>query len=80
MSTSLLPSERIPPTTSDTVDNTSQAYISGEYVLASVLMAFGMSIGVYGAFVMDCIFTMCDYLGIHCLTVKRTALDRAKKN
>jgi len=34
-------------------------------------MAFGLSLGVYGGFVMDCIFTMCDYLDINCLTVKK---------
>ena len=49
----------------------SEPYISGEYVLGSVLMAFGLSLGVYGGFVMDCIFTMCDYLDINCLTVKK---------
>jgi hypothetical protein len=49
----------------------SEAYISGEYVLGSVLMAFGISLGVYGAFVMDCVYTMCDYLDINCLTVKK---------
>ena len=38
-------------------------------------MAFGLSLGVYGGFVMDCIFTMCDYLDINCLTVKKP-LDR----
>ncbi len=39
-------------------------------------MAFGLSLGVYGGFVMDCIFTMCDYLDINCLTVKKKSLDR----
>jgi ethanolaminephosphotransferase len=48
-----------------------EPYISGEYVLGSVLMAFGLSLGVYGGFVVDCIFTMCDYLDINCLTVKK---------
>ena len=58
----------------------SEPYIFGEYVLGSVLMAFGLSLGVYGGFVMDCIFTMCDYLDINCLTVKRRALDREIDN
>ena len=53
-----------------------EPYISGEYVLGSVLMAFGLSVGVYGGFVMDCIFTMCDYLDINCLTVKRRPAQR----
>jgi hypothetical protein len=48
-----------------------EPYISGEYVLGSILMAFGLSVGVYGGFVMDCVFTMCDYLDINCLTVKK---------
>lgn len=39
--------------------------------MGSILMAFGLSVGVYGGFVMDCIFTMCDYLDINCLTVKK---------
>jgi ethanolaminephosphotransferase len=57
--------------------NDREPYISGEYVLASVLMAFGLSLGVYGGFVMDCIYTMCDYLDINCLTVKKKTLDHA---
>lgn len=48
-----------------------EPYVSGEYVLGSILMAFGLSVGVYGGFVMDCVFTMCDYLDINCLTVKK---------
>jgi hypothetical protein len=40
-------------------------------------MAFGLSVGVYGGFVMDCVFTMCDYLGINCLTVKRSDIKNA---
>ena len=44
-------------------------------------MAFGLSLGVYGGFVMDCIYTMCDYLDINCLTVKKKkALDRAMQD
>lgn len=57
--------------------NFREPYISGEYVLGSILMAFGLSVGVYGGFVMDCIFTMCDYLDINCLTVKRTPAQKA---
>lgn len=56
------------------VDNASEPYISGEYVLGSVLAAFGLSLGVYWGFVVDCIYTMCDYLDINCLTVKRKKL------
>jgi hypothetical protein len=52
-------------------DDGSEAYIYGEYVLGSVLMALGLSLGVYGGFVMDCVFTICDYLDINCLTVKK---------
>jgi hypothetical protein len=59
--------------------NSSEPYISGEYVLGSVLMAFGLSLGVYGGFVMDCIFTMCDYLDINCLTVKKKRVEKAVK-
>jgi len=57
-----------------------EPYISGEYVLGSVLMAFGLSLGVYGGFVMDCIFTMCDYLDINCLTVKKKKQVTSKQD
>ena len=43
-------------------------------------MAFGLSLGVYGGFVMDCIYTMCDYLDINCLTVKKKALNNGVPN
>ena len=43
-------------------------------------MAFGLSLGVYGGFVMDCIFTMCDYLDINCLTVKKKKKTTAKQD
>ena len=39
-------------------------------------MAFGLSLGVYGGFVVDCIFTMCDYLDINCLTVKKKRAEQ----
>ena len=55
----------------------SEPYISGEYVLGSVLMALGLSLGVYGGFVMDCIYTICDYLDINCLTIKKKTSHRA---
>jgi hypothetical protein len=42
-------------------------------------MAFGLSVGVYGGFVMDCVFTMCDYLDINCLTVKKTPAEKTIK-
>jgi hypothetical protein len=56
-----------------------EPYISGEYVLGSILMAFGLSVGVYGGFVMDCVFTMCDFLDINCLTVKKKPDQTAVK-
>jgi len=56
-----------------------EPYISGEYVLGTVLMAFGLSLGVYGGFVIDCIFTMCDYLDMNCLTVKKKDKDGGRK-
>jgi ethanolaminephosphotransferase len=42
-------------------------------------MAFGLSLGVYGGFVIDCIFTMCDYLDMNCLTVKKKDKDGNRK-
>lgn len=40
-------------------------------------MALGLSLGVYGGFVMDCIYTICDYLDINCLTIKKKTSHRA---
>ena len=42
----------------------------GEYQVYYVYMLLGLAVGVYGSFVVEVIFTICDYLGIWCLTIK----------
>jgi len=40
------------------------------YQVAFVFCCLGLAIGVYGSFVVDVIFAICDYLDIWCLTIK----------
>ena len=40
------------------------------YQVAFAFLCLGLAIGVYGSFVMDVIFAICDYLDIWCLTIK----------
>ncbi|XP_014561196.1 hypothetical protein COCVIDRAFT_87405 [Bipolaris victoriae FI3] len=40
------------------------------YQVAFVFMCLGLSIGVHGSFIVDVIWTICDYLDIWCLTIK----------
>lgn len=40
------------------------------YQVAFVFMCLGLAIGVHGSFVIDVIWTICDYLDIWCLTIK----------
>jgi len=40
------------------------------YQVAFVFCCLGLAIGVYGSFVIDVIFAICDYLDIWCLTIK----------
>ena len=42
----------------------------GPYTAAYVLACLGLSIGVYGSFVVDVITSICDYLDIWCLSIK----------
>ncbi|PWW72921.1 Choline/ethanolaminephosphotransferase [Tuber magnatum] len=42
----------------------------GPYTIAYVLACLGLSIGVYGSFVVDVITNICDYLDIWCLSIK----------
>lgn len=48
------------------------------YVVAYVFLCLGMSIGVYGSFVVDVILTICDYLDIWCLTIKHPKGEEQK--
>ncbi|KAI9833300.1 MAG: hypothetical protein M1819_003695 [Sarea resinae] len=43
---------------------------AGGYQVAFVFLALGLAFGVYGSFVVDVIFAICDYLDIWCLTIK----------
>ena len=40
------------------------------YQVAFVFSCLGLAVGVYGSFVVDVIFAICDYLDIWCLTIK----------
>ena len=42
----------------------------GVYQVAFVFCSLGLSLGVYGSFVVDVIVAICDYLDIWCLTIK----------
>jgi ethanolaminephosphotransferase len=42
----------------------------GAYTVSYVLACLGLSIGVYGSFVVDVITNICDYMDIWCLTIK----------
>lgn len=54
---------------------------SSTYQIAFMFACLGLSIGVYGSFVYDCITTICDYLDIWCLTIKhpKNQQEEAKK-
>jgi ethanolaminephosphotransferase len=40
------------------------------YQISYMFMCLGLALGVYGSFVIDVIYTICDYLDIWCLTIK----------
>jgi ethanolaminephosphotransferase len=40
------------------------------YQVSYMFLCLGLAIGVYGSFVVDVIYTICDYLDIWCLTIK----------
>ena len=50
---------------------------SDVYQVAFVFCSLGLAIGVYGSFVVDVIYTICDYLDIWCLTIKHPYLPVA---
>ncbi|KAI0130089.1 CDP-alcohol phosphatidyltransferase-domain-containing protein [Xylariales sp. AK1849] len=45
------------------------------YQVAFMFSMLGMSIGIYGSFVVDVIVTICDYLDIWCLTIKHPHVE-----
>lgn len=46
------------------------------YQVSFMFMCFGLAVGVYASFVVDVIYTICDYLDIWCLTIKYPKVDR----
>lgn len=50
----------------------------GVYQVAFVFMCLGLAMGVYGSFVIDVIFAICDYLDIWCLTIKHPYVPTAE--
>jgi ethanolaminephosphotransferase len=55
----------------------------GVYQVSYMFLCLGLAIGVYGSFVIDVIYTICDYLDIFCLTIKHPwdpAKEEAKKS
>jgi ethanolaminephosphotransferase len=40
------------------------------YQISYMFMCLGLAVGVYGSFVVDVIYTICDYLDIWCLLIK----------
>ncbi|KAI9712263.1 MAG: hypothetical protein M1828_001706 [Chrysothrix sp. TS-e1954] len=45
------------------------------YQVAFMFMCLGLAVGVYGTFVIDVIFAICDYMDIWCLTIKHPWTD-----
>ncbi|KAI9822197.1 MAG: hypothetical protein M1826_000506 [Phylliscum demangeonii] len=52
---------------------------AGEYQVAFVFMCLGLAVGVYGYFVVDVVYAICDYLDIWCLTIKHPYVPEAEK-
>ncbi len=52
----------------------------GVYQVSFVFMMLGLAIGVYGTFVVDVIFAICDYLDIWCLTIKHPYIEADQKD
>ncbi|KAK3048995.1 Phosphotransferase [Extremus antarcticus] len=48
------------------------------YQVAFMFTCLGFAVGVYGSFVVDVIVTICDYLDIHCLTIKWPATGESE--
>lgn len=51
---------------------------SDVYQVAYVFCCLGLAIGVYGSFVFDVVYTICDYLDIWCLTIKHPYHEPSK--
>jgi ethanolaminephosphotransferase len=42
----------------------------GVYQVSYMFLCLGLAVGVYSSFVVDVIYTICDYLDIYCLSIK----------
>ncbi|KAF2109793.1 hypothetical protein BDV96DRAFT_651759 [Lophiotrema nucula] len=51
----------------------------GVYQVAFVFLCLGLGVGVHGSFVIDVIWTICDYLDIWCLTIKYPVNEEEEK-
>jgi ethanolaminephosphotransferase len=51
----------------------------GVYQVSYMFLCLGLAIGVYGSFVVDVIYAICDYLDIWCLTIKHPWNEEAEK-
>ncbi|KAI9752963.1 MAG: hypothetical protein M4579_005395 [Chaenotheca gracillima] len=51
----------------------------GVYQVAFVCTCLGLGLGVYGSFVVDVIFAICDYLDIWCLRIKHPYVEGEKQ-
>jgi ethanolaminephosphotransferase len=47
----------------------------GVYQVSYMFLCLGVAVGVYGSFVVDVIYTICDYLDIYCLTIKHPYVE-----
>jgi ethanolaminephosphotransferase len=50
------------------------------YQVSYMFMCLGLGIGVYGSFVVDVIYTICDYLDIYCLRIKHPYVEEQTAN
>jgi len=50
------------------------AHGDGLYQVSYMFLCLGLAIGVYGSFVVDVIYTICDYLDIYCLKIKHPSV------
>ena len=52
----------------------------GVYQVSYMFLCLGIAVGVYGSFVVDVIYTICDYLDIYCLTIKHPVVPEGVQN
>jgi ethanolaminephosphotransferase len=45
------------------------------YQVSYMFMCLGLAVGIYGSFVIDVVYTICDYLDIWCLRIKHPFVE-----